>query len=101
MVTRINLFRTGSDNLRSKRPDAQALVFLGTGGADCTPRVGCLCDLCSEARQKKGRYSRNGRSVFFTGVNVVFGSPEDISPSIESVGINSVVLLFTFYWNTA
>src|SRR5438132_10980775 len=99
MVTRINLFRTGSDNLRSKGPDDPALVFLGTGGADCTPRVGCFCEICTEARQKKGRYSRNGPSVFFTGVNVLFDTPEDIAHSLERENIHHVSHLLYSHWH--
>jgi len=85
--------------LSAKRPDAEALVFLGTGGADCTPRVGCLCEICTEARQKRGRYSRNGPSVFFTGSGLLFDTPEDIAHSLEREDIHRVSHLLYSHWH--
>jgi len=85
--------------LSAKRPDAEALVFLGTGGADCTPRVGCLCEICTEARQKRGRYSRNGPSVFFPGSGLLFDTPEDIAHSLEREDIHRVSHLLYSHWH--
>jgi len=58
-----------------------------------------LCDLCTEARQEKGRYSRNGPSVFFTGVNVLFDTPEDIAHSLEREDIHHVSHLLYSHWH--
>src|SRR2546427_7468478 len=58
-----------------RRPPRSTLfpytTLFRSGGADCTPRVGCLCDICMEARQKRGRYARNGPGVFFTGIDLL------------------------------
>ncbi|TMI17512.1 hypothetical protein E6H32_08600 [Candidatus Bathyarchaeota archaeon] len=85
--------------MSAKHPGAQELVFLGTGGADCTPRVGCLCEICAEARQKKGRYARNGPSVFFTGADLLFDTPEDVAHSLEREEIHYVSNLVYSHWH--
>jgi len=85
--------------LSAKHPDAEELVFLGTGGADCTPRVGCLCEICAEARQKKGRYARNGPSAFFTGADLLFDTPEDVAHSLEREEIHHVSNLVYSHWH--
>src|SRR3989454_11503265 len=59
------------------------LVFLGTGGAETTPKVGCLCAVCQEARLKGGRFVRNGPSVFLAEASVLFDTPEDADKSLE------------------
>src|SRR5712664_1650412 len=58
-------------------------LFLGTGGAETTPRAGCLCHVCQEARRKGGRFVRNGPSLFLKGPSVLFDTPEDIGLSLE------------------
>src|SRR2546427_3010990 len=75
------------------------LVFLGTGGAETTPKVGCLCRVCQEARQKGGRFIRNGPSVFLTGVSVLFDTPEDVDKSLEREGIHEVRHLVYTHWH--
>src|SRR5438876_1138631 len=59
------------------------LVFLGTAGAETTPKVGCLCRVCQEARLKGGRFVRNGPSVFLAEASVLFDTPEDADKSLE------------------
>ncbi len=85
--------------MHTKRSNDSTLVFLGTGGADCTPRVGCLCEICAEARQKGGRYSRNGPSVFFTGIDLLFDTPEDIAHSLEREDVHHVSHLVYSHWH--
>ena len=75
------------------------MVFLGTGGADCTPRVGCLCEICAEARQRKGEYARNGPSVFFTGADLLFDTPEDVAHSLERENIHRASHLVYSHWH--
>jgi phosphoribosyl 1,2-cyclic phosphate phosphodiesterase len=38
--------------------------ILGSGGALTTPKPGCSCRVCVEAREKGIPYSRSGPSVF-------------------------------------
>jgi len=75
------------------------LVFLGTAGAETTPKVGCLCPVCQEARQKGGRFVRNGPSLLLTGASVLFDTPEDVDKSLEREGIHQVRHLVYTHWH--
>ncbi len=75
------------------------LVFLGTAGAETTPKVGSLCRVCQEARHKGGRFVRNGPSVFLRGVIVLFDTPEDVDKSLEREGIHEVRHLIYTHWH--
>jgi phosphoribosyl 1,2-cyclic phosphate phosphodiesterase len=75
------------------------LVFLGTAGAETTPKVGCLCPICQEARHKSGRFVRNGPSVFLTEAKVLFDTPEDVDKSLEREGIHEVRHLVYTHWH--
>jgi len=75
------------------------LVFLGTGGAETTPKVGCLCHVCQEARKQGGRFVRNGPSVFLTKASVLFDTPEDVDKSLEREGIHEVHHLIYTHWH--
>lgn len=82
-----------------KSPAGAGLIFLGTGGAENTPRVGCVCEICQEARRKKGRYARNGPSVFLTGPELLFDTPEDIAHSLDREGIHRVRHIAYSHWH--
>jgi phosphoribosyl 1,2-cyclic phosphate phosphodiesterase len=75
------------------------LVFLGTAGAETTPKVGCLCHICQEARHKGGRFVRNGPSVFLTEASALFDTPEDVDKSLEREGIHEVRHLVYTHWH--
>jgi phosphoribosyl 1,2-cyclic phosphate phosphodiesterase len=75
------------------------LVFLGTAGAETTPKVGCLCQICQEARHKGGRFARNGPSVFLTEARVLFDTPEDVDKSLEREGIHEARHLVYTHWH--
>ena len=75
------------------------LVFLGTGGAETTPKVGCLCRVCQEARQKGGRFVRNGPSLLLTEASVLFDTPEDVDKSLEREGIHEARHLVYTHWH--
>ena len=75
------------------------LVFLGTAGAETTPKVGCLCPICQEARHKGRRFVRNGPSIFLTGVSILFDTPEDVDKSLEREGIHQVRHLIYTHWH--
>jgi phosphoribosyl 1,2-cyclic phosphate phosphodiesterase len=75
------------------------LVFLGTAGAETTPKVGCLCQVCQEARHKGGRFVRNGPSLFLAGESVLFDTPEDVDMSLEREGIHEVRHLIYTHWH--
>jgi len=85
--------------VRSARLKPVELVFLGTAGAETTPKVGCLCRVCQEARLKGGRFVRNGPSVFLAGASVLFDTPEDADKSLEREGIHEVRHLVYTHWH--
>jgi len=82
-----------------KRLPRTELLFLGTGGADTTPSVGCLCRVCQEARRKGGRFVRNGPALFLTGPSLLFDTPEDIARSLERERIHRVRRLIYTHWH--
>jgi len=59
------------------------IEFLGTGGAVTTPRPGCSCGVCVEARAKGIPYSRSGPSVFVHGPNLLIDTPEEIKDQLN------------------
>lgn len=75
------------------------LLFLGTGGADITPRVGCLCRVCQESRRRGGRFVRNGPSLYVTGPSLLFDTPEDIARGLEREKIHRVRRLVYTHWH--
>lgn len=75
------------------------IVFLGTAGADTTPRVGCQCRVCEEARRKGGRYVRNGPALYLSEPSVLFDTPEDIAKSLEREDIHRVRRLVYTHWH--
>jgi phosphoribosyl 1,2-cyclic phosphate phosphodiesterase len=75
------------------------IVFLGSAGAETTPKVGCLCPVCQEARRKGGRFVRNGPSVLLTEASVLFDTPEDVDKSLEREGIHEVRHLVYTHWH--
>ena len=85
--------------MRSARLKPMELVFLGTAGAETTPKVGCLCRVCQEARLKGGRFVRNGPSVFLAEASVLFDTPEDADKSLEREGIHEVRHLVYTHWH--
>ncbi len=75
------------------------IVFLGTGGAETTPRVGCVCRVCKEARLKGGRFSRNGPALFLTGARILFDTSEDVGQSLERENVHQVDHLIYTHWH--
>ncbi len=58
-----------------------------------------MCDICTEARQKKGRYARNGPSIFFSGIDLLVDTPEDVAHSLEREDIHHVSHLLYSHWH--
>ena len=75
------------------------IEFLGTGGAITTPRPGCDCRVCIEARQKGDPYSRTGPSIFIHGPNVVVDTPEEIKHQLNRSCIKHVKACFYSHWH--
>jgi phosphoribosyl 1,2-cyclic phosphate phosphodiesterase len=73
--------------------------IVGSGGAIVTPRPGCHCAMCDEAREKGVPYARRGPSVFVHGPDILFDTPEDISLSLNESGIDRVRACFYSHWH--
>jgi phosphoribosyl 1,2-cyclic phosphate phosphodiesterase len=73
--------------------------FLGTGGASLTPRPGCECRVCTEARANGPPYSRWGPSLFIEDEHILIDTPEEISLELNRGGINRVDHVFYTHWH--
>ncbi len=75
------------------------ITFLGTGGATLTPRPGCTCRICTQARQKGPPYSRLGPGLFVEGPNILFDTTEEISIALNRAGIMRVDAICYTHWH--
>jgi phosphoribosyl 1,2-cyclic phosphate phosphodiesterase len=73
--------------------------ILGSGGATPTPRPGCRCPVCVQARERGGHYARTGPSVFVHGPNVVFDTPEDARLQLDRAGLGEIAACFYSHWH--
>ena len=73
--------------------------FLGTGGAITTPRPGCRCRVCAEAREKGVPYSRAGPSVFVHGPDVLIDTPEEIKDQLNRSRVRRIAACFYSHWH--
>jgi phosphoribosyl 1,2-cyclic phosphate phosphodiesterase len=73
--------------------------ILGSGGALTTPRPGCSCRVCSEAREKGPPYARTGPSAFVHGPNVLFDTPEEIKAQLNRSQVVEVAACFYSHWH--
>ena len=76
-----------------------AIEFLGTGGAIRTPRPGCQCNLCRQARRAGIPWERSGPSVFVHGPNVLIDTPEESAMQVNRAGIGEIAAGFYSHWH--
>ncbi len=57
-----------------------SIRFLGTGAAEGIPTMGCKCDHCQQARQKKGKLARERTAIIFSlpGYELLVDTPPGI-----------------------
>jgi phosphoribosyl 1,2-cyclic phosphate phosphodiesterase len=72
---------------------------LGSGGATTTPRPGCACSVCEQARELGAPYARTGPSVFVHGPNVLFDTPEESRLQLERARIGAIGACFYSHWH--
>jgi phosphoribosyl 1,2-cyclic phosphate phosphodiesterase len=73
--------------------------ILGSAGAVPTPRPGCDCRVCTDAREHGGRHERTGPSVFLHGPNVLVDTPEESRLQLERAGIGEIAAGFYSHWH--
>jgi phosphoribosyl 1,2-cyclic phosphate phosphodiesterase len=75
------------------------IEFLGTGGATTTPRPGCHCRICDEARFRGVPYSRMGPSIFVHGPDVLIDTPEESNLQLNRAGIDHIAGCLYSHWH--
>ncbi|UCF21301.1 MAG: hypothetical protein JSU87_07955 [Gemmatimonadota bacterium] len=75
------------------------IEFLGSGGAITTPRPGCDCRICTEARHKGVPYSRSGPALFVHGPDLLFDTPEEIKDQLNRSGVRQIAGCFYSHWH--
>lgn len=75
------------------------IEFLGTGGAITTPKPGCSCRVCVQARREGVPYSRGGPSLFLHGPDVLIDTPEEIKDQLNRAGIDLVPACLYSHWH--
>lgn len=75
------------------------IEFLGTGGAFTTPRAGCFCAICAEAREKGEPYSRTGPGVFIHDLSVLIDTSEQINFQVNRARISHIETCFYSHWH--
>jgi phosphoribosyl 1,2-cyclic phosphate phosphodiesterase len=75
------------------------IEFLGSGGAIPTPRPGCTCRVCLEAREKGTPYRRTGPSLFVPGPDIIFDTPEESKEQFNRANIGRVAACFYSHWH--
>lgn len=73
--------------------------FLGTGGAITTPKPGCDCRICVQARQLGVPYSRTGPCLFVHGPNLLIDTPEEIKFQLNRAGIVEIAACLYSHWH--
>ncbi len=73
--------------------------FLGTGGAITTPKPGCMCPVCVQARKEGIPYSRSGPSLFIHGPNVLIDTPEEIKQQLNRSEVTEIAACFYSHWH--
>jgi phosphoribosyl 1,2-cyclic phosphate phosphodiesterase len=73
--------------------------ILGSGGAVTTPRPGCLCCVCAEARERGIPYSRTGPSIFVHGPDLLFDTPEESKEQLNRSRIGRIAACFYSHWH--
>ena len=75
------------------------IEILGSGGAIPTPRPGCTCRVCVEAREKGVPYRRTGPSLFLHGPDILFDTPEESKEQLNRAKIGHVAACFYSHWH--
>jgi phosphoribosyl 1,2-cyclic phosphate phosphodiesterase len=75
------------------------IEILGSGGAITTPRPGCTCRICAEARAKGLPYTRSGPGIFVHGPDLLIDTSEEIKDQLNRAGIAQVPACIYSHWH--
>lgn len=75
------------------------IEILGSGGAVATPRPGCQCRVCTQARLRGVPYTRGGPSVFVHGPDLLFDTPEEIGSMLNRSQVTHIAACFYSHWH--
>lgn len=75
------------------------IEFLGSGGAVTTPKPGCACRVCDEARTKGVPYSRKGPAIFVHGPQLLIDTPEEIKDQLNRADIRTIKAGVYSHWH--
>ena len=75
------------------------IEILGSGGATTTPRPGCNCRVCREARAKGIPYSRSGPSLFLHGSDILIDTPEESKDQLNRSQVTNINACFYSHWH--
>ena len=75
------------------------LTIVGSGGCVPLPRPGCLCAVCSKARQKGIPYARSGPAMYVHDEAILFDTPEEVTSRLNQEGIHEVRHVFYTHWH--
>lgn len=75
------------------------IEFLGSGGAFTTPRAGCFCPICEEARAKGVPYSRTGPGIYIHDLNLLIDTSEQIDFQVNRARIAHIDTCFYSHWH--
>jgi phosphoribosyl 1,2-cyclic phosphate phosphodiesterase len=73
--------------------------ILGSAGAIATPRPGCTCRVCAEARERGTPYARTGPSIFVHGPDLLVDTPEESRVQVDRAGIGEIAGCFYSHWH--
>lgn len=65
-------------------------TVLGSGGCTSTPRPGCSCKICQEARVKGRPYARFGCALYARDFHALIDTPEDVSPALNAANVSNI-----------
>lgn len=72
---------------------------LGSGGAVRTPRPGCGCRLCRQARRLGVPWERTGPSLFLHGPDVLIDTPEESALQLNRAEIGPIAAGLYSHWH--
>lgn len=76
-----------------------SIEILGSGGAVRTPRPGCSCERCRNARTQGVPWARMGPCVFVHGPDVLIDTPEDACLQVDRAGIGQIAAGLYSHWH--